>query len=341
MGIANNLLMLAETSGGGKKKKVKDELPVIDNGENENKSRGEAGNNNNTNISLPSPDNQPSGFDYSQYENVLNLMKDYQNREPFSYDLNADMLYQQYKNQYINNGKLAMEDTMGQAQAMSGGYANSYAQAAGQQAYNNELGKLNNIIPELYNLAYSKYAQEGNEMLQGINLANEAYNTKYNEYKDNRDFQYKVYSDELDRQQQKQALDYSNYAKALDIAQQNAGSKENISSNLEYLVNIGMIDKNTADKLSDIYGSYTVADTAKTGSYKYGDVYSNPVGEEIQNHLQSEQELTDYLNNLVENGWISEDTAVQLYGEYVDAASYNDRNTPFQLKMSKRFAGVK
>ena len=70
------------------------------------------------------------------WQSPLNdLIQQIQNREKFSYDLNADALYQQYKDQYTTQGKLAMMDTMGQAAAMTGGYGNSYAQSVGQQAY--------------------------------------------------------------------------------------------------------------------------------------------------------------------------------------------------------------
>ena len=50
------------------------------------------------------------------------------NRSPFSYDASKDPLYQSYKDQYIQGGKLAMKDTMGQAAALTGGYANTYGQ---------------------------------------------------------------------------------------------------------------------------------------------------------------------------------------------------------------------
>jgi hypothetical protein len=82
------------------------------------------------------------------------------NKEKFSYDLSADALYQQYKDQAIRNGNLAMMDTMGQAQAMTGGYGNSYAQSVGQQAYNSYLQQLDDKVPELYKLALDQYNQE-------------------------------------------------------------------------------------------------------------------------------------------------------------------------------------
>ena len=58
-------------------------------------------------------------------------------------------MYQQYKDQYVRQGKLAMADTMGQAAALTGGYSNSYAQTAGQQTFQGYLQQLNDIVPEL------------------------------------------------------------------------------------------------------------------------------------------------------------------------------------------------
>ena len=87
------------------------------------------------------------------------------NRKDFSYDLNGDALYQQYKDQYMLQGQQAMMDTMGQAAAMTGGYGNSYAQTVGQQAYNSHLQQLGSRIPELYSLALSKYQNEGDALL--------------------------------------------------------------------------------------------------------------------------------------------------------------------------------
>ena len=107
----------------------------------------------------------------ASYEGQLaDLYNRIQNREDFSYDVNADPLYQQYKDQYIQGGKLAMRDTMGKAAALTGGYASTYAQQVGQQAYDGYLQNLTAQIPELYQQAYSKYTQEGNDLLQQFNL---------------------------------------------------------------------------------------------------------------------------------------------------------------------------
>ena len=103
--------------------------------------------------------------------NLSALYDKIMNREQFNYDLNGDALYQQYKDQYQNLGRQAMMDTMGNATALTGGYGSSYASTAGNQAYQQYLGQLNDIVPELYQMAYDRYNQEGNDMMNRYNLA--------------------------------------------------------------------------------------------------------------------------------------------------------------------------
>lgn len=108
------------------------------------------------------------------------------NRGEFSYDVNKDKLYQQYRDLYAQMGRGAMEDTMGQAAALTGGYGSTYSQNAGQQAYNAYLQKLNEVVPELYNAAYNRYNQEGQNLMNlytmARNNADSAYERDYNQW---------------------------------------------------------------------------------------------------------------------------------------------------------------
>lgn len=106
------------------------------------------------------------------------------NRGKFSYDLNADELYNQYKDQYMRNGKLAMEDTIGQAAGLTGGYGSTYGQMAGQQAYNSYLQDLNNIVPQLEQRAYDRWRDEGNDLLTQWGLVDQRFNEEYGKYTD-------------------------------------------------------------------------------------------------------------------------------------------------------------
>ena len=128
----------------------------------------------------------------AQLDDTLNKIL---NREKFSYDLNGDALYQQYKDQYMLQGQQAMMDTMGQAQAMTGGYGNSYAQTVGQQTYQGYLQQLNDRVPELYQLALNQYNREGEDLYNQYGLYADRENQDYSRYRDT----VSDYNAELDR----------------------------------------------------------------------------------------------------------------------------------------------
>lgn len=114
-----------------------------------------------------------------------------QNREKFKFDLNGNALYQQYKDQAVQGGKLAMRDTMGRAAALTGGYGSSYAQSVGQQAYDAQLQKLNEVVPELYQQAYQQYRDEGTDLQQQYAMAGQLASDEYSKYRDKMsDWQY-------------------------------------------------------------------------------------------------------------------------------------------------------
>lgn len=133
------------------------------------------------------------------------------NRDKFQYDINGDALYQQYKDRYIQQGKQAMMDTMGQAAALTGGYGNSYAQKAGQQAYQGYLQGLNDKVPELYQMALERYNQEGTDLLNKYGLMSDQYAKEYSRYRDSvgdwqnkRDYLATLYNNE-------RSFDYTGY----------------------------------------------------------------------------------------------------------------------------------
>ena len=105
----------------------------------------------------------------NNYNAVLdNILLKLKNKEDFSYNPQKDMLYKQYADAYTRNGERAMQDTVANVAARTGGLASSYAQTAGQQAYNDYMSALNDKIPELYSIAYNRYQDEYNK---NLNLA--------------------------------------------------------------------------------------------------------------------------------------------------------------------------
>lgn len=125
-----------------------------------------------------------AGVDQTLDLAAQNTLGKIQNYGDFEYDVNGDALYQQYKDGYTKQGQLAMQDAIGKASTMTGGYGNSYAQQVGQQTFNGYMSALNDKIPELYALAYDKHNQGLNNLYKQYDLENNAYLQKYGEYMD-------------------------------------------------------------------------------------------------------------------------------------------------------------
>ena len=143
-----------------------------------------------------------------QYQTLIDEMsKKIMGREPFSYDPETDPSYQQYKEQYTRQGKLAMEDTLGQVSARTGGLASSYAGSAAQQSYNQYMSALGDKIPELRQLAYEMYQDERQDMRSDLNMLlaleqmnNGKYQDRLGQYNTEKNFAYGAWSDQQDRE---------------------------------------------------------------------------------------------------------------------------------------------
>lgn len=183
------------------------------------------------------------------------------NRGSFSYDLNGDALYQQYKDRFQNMGKQAMMDTMGNATALTGGYGSSYATTAGNQAYQQHLQQLNDIVPELYKMAYDRYNQEGVDLMNRYNMAYGLHRDAVGDWQSERDFansdywnkynaDYTDYQNQLaywnQMAQQENAAYYTDrdYAYSLAMAHIQSGSMPS-----EYLLTMAGIPWGTAKAL--------------------------------------------------------------------------------------------
>ena len=193
----------------------------------------------------------------SQLGDVLGKIEDRSNNK-ISYDVTGDALYQQYKDKFTQQGKMAMQDAMGQAAAMTGGFGNSYAATVGNQAYQAQLNNLNDVIPELYQMAYDRYNQEGQDL----------YN-QYSLYADRENYDYGLYRDKMsdwlseknylaDRYESERAYDYGLYRDEIednkwqaeyDLARQAKDDQTTELTDLGY-------DVSDAEKIADKMEAY-------------------------------------------------------------------------------------
>ena len=110
----------------------------------------------------------------SYTDQIKELMAQIRGRDDFSYDVDTDPLFQQALASAMGSGKTAMQDTMGQAAALTGGYGSTYATTAANQAYNAFVEDAYNYLPEYYQMALEAYQMEGQEMYDQLAMLNAA-----------------------------------------------------------------------------------------------------------------------------------------------------------------------
>lgn len=116
----------------------------------------------------------------SYSDQVRDMMDKIMNREKFSYDVDTDPLFQQALASAMNSGKQAMQDTIGQASALTGGYGSSYATTAGNQAYNAFIEDAYDNLPQYYQMAREAYQMEGEEMYRQFGMMSELDDKEFN-----------------------------------------------------------------------------------------------------------------------------------------------------------------
>lgn len=158
--------------------------------------------------------NKPDEFESKYEDQISSILDNIMNRPKFSYtseDMVNDDLYKMYRDQYMRQGNLAMRDTMGNAAALTGGYGNTYASAAGQQAYDNYVSMLNDKALDFYDRAYQRYNDEGQNLYNQMNVVTGLDNTDYQRHRDTVSDYYNDLNYYNGRYNQEYGYDYGEY----------------------------------------------------------------------------------------------------------------------------------
>lgn len=216
--------------------------------------------------------------DYGTYQDRLQPEWDKQwqtlrDREKYSYDPEKDANYQIYKDQYTRLGQDAMKNSLAQMSKRTGGLASSYAGSVAQQSYNRYMQDLANIIPQLEQIAYSRYQDEGNNLRNNMNMLSNRGQQEYgywqggldyltgreNAYKDDRNFRYQDYLQQY--QQIKDTQDMYERLRQEDFANQMAQNNQYMSV-ANTLSDLGLNEQNRALTYLSALGQAEDADRA-------------------------------------------------------------------------------
>ncbi len=150
--------------------------------------------------------NRPKDYASDYTKRIDELVEKALSREDFSYDPATDPMYRQLKDEKTYLGKRAMDDAMGAASALSGGYANTFAQTAGEHAYQDYMAQMAESMSDMYNIALNAYDAETNQMTSELKALSDAEEKAYKRYLDDVDEYTKTleyyYKKLLDEQEQ-------------------------------------------------------------------------------------------------------------------------------------------
>lgn len=256
------------------------------------------------------------------------------NREKFSYDFNGDAFYQQFKDKFTQQARMASEDAVARASAMTGGYGNSYAATAGAQAFNEQMGQLNDVIPELYQMAYDRYAREGQDLKDAYSLLAAREAEAYGKYRDEK-ADYLTERDYLTgRLESEQANDYNRFADERNFGY--GANRDTVADNKwqsEFDLAVDQYNKNLELSQREAEASRVAAEEAAKAKEQAATdkavadrkkVVDN-IGKELPEKFDNNEEMSDYIAVLLNRGEISEEEAMALLDKYA-YADYKDRD---------------
>ncbi len=225
----------------------------------------------------------------SQIEELMNQIK---NREEFSYDIDSDVLFQQALASAMGSGRTAMQDTIGQASALTGGYGSTYATTAGNQAYNAFIEDAYNNLPEYYQMALEAYELEGQEMYEQLEMLNAADAQEYARM-------YDAWSANMNSAEQLYSQEYSEWQNSVQNAYNQANlqlSEQNQAYDLAY--NNYVAAQNNADALYE--KEYAEWADEVNNAFNYADMLNSDYWNEASFAAEQKRYDQEYAYSLAE-----------------------------------------
>ena len=169
---------------------------------------------------------RPADYKSSFSAQLEALYQEISGRPGFSYDPASDAAFQSYAAQYARQGRAAMADTLGQTAHLTGGYGSSYAQSAAQQSYQRHLQQLSDMLPQLQSVAYNRYRDAGEALLDRYGLLQGQEEAEYDRWQDQVAAWQKEVAQAQSQYDQISSRDLKNYQLLLDYFADKAAAEQ-------------------------------------------------------------------------------------------------------------------
>lgn len=276
---------------------------------------------------------KPQGYTSAYKDSIASGINKYMG-STFDYNHNNDSAYQRQKQEYTQNAQKAMNDTVGQVSALTGGYGNSYAQAAGQETYNAYMKQLTDVIDNLESKAYARYQDENSRLLNGINLMQAQDSTDYSRYRDTVNDYYTDRDYYANRYDTERSFDYNKYADVLDAYYNNAMyqdtnywntvNQENTDRQFNYNAQQDAIANQLAREQFDYEKELNAGESYQVDMSPYYDTINKMIEEE----MPTKEDLATYIDQLD----LTAEKKYHLLTLYDCADVWNDMYGPISLK---------
>ena len=128
--------------------------------------------------------NKPGAYTSQYTQQMQGILQSITNPKPFSYSANQDALIQSLSDYYQQQAKQASLNAQGQAAALTGGYGNTAAQAAGSQAYQQAILPMYDKIMDAAQFAYNVHQGEQNNRMNQLNALMAMDENEYGRHRD-------------------------------------------------------------------------------------------------------------------------------------------------------------
>ena len=168
----------------------------------------------------------------SKYEDTVNeLGNKYNSENNFSWSADSSEEYQGMKDSYRREAEKQQENVAGSYAANTGGYSNSYAQAAGQRVYNQKMDELAEKIPSLRETALNNWSANQERTMNQIAMIQGLDDSQYQRYRDKVSDKYNFMNYYQSKYSTEKGLDMTAFSNELSLWQSRmSAAASNLSS---------------------------------------------------------------------------------------------------------------
>lgn len=174
------------------------------------------------------------GYQSAYGTTIANMTRQYAGNR-FNYSAENDSNYQALADNYRNAAELNNENAQGSYAANTGGYGNSYAQAAGQRAYNQTMDELHGKATQLRETARQEYNQNQDNLMDQISMLRGFDDTQYQRYRDSVQNKFDFMSYYASKYATAQGVDMSNFQNELTRWSANLNAAQGEYANIRQL----------------------------------------------------------------------------------------------------------